>query len=143
MLLFSNANSSSRAPTAPSATPATTAPPGAPASSSSPATWRYSTVTALSDGTFGLLYEGDSDNIVFAKFNAEWLNPFCGAQVTAAALSGANGATVQAQISVKNVGDTALEGATATFTTQAGWVFGSAAVPRRCPGPELPLSALL
>ncbi|WP_165788095.1 sialidase family protein [Arthrobacter glacialis] len=89
----------------------------------------YSTVTALSDGTFGLLYESDSENIVFGKFNAEWLNPFCGAQVTAPALSGANGTTVQAQISVKNIGDTVLEGSTATFAPQAGWVFGSVAVP--------------
>lgn len=128
MLLFSNANSSSRD----NGTIRYSCDDGA--------TWSagkqfksgymaYSTVTALSDGTFGLLYEGDGDNIVFAKFNTEWLSPFCGAQVTAAALSGANGATVQAQISVKNVGDTDLTGNTATFAPQAGWVFGSAAVP--------------
>ena len=139
MLLFSNANSSSRD----NGTIRYSCDDGA--------TWSagkqfksgymaYSTVTALSDGTFGLLYEGDSDNIVFAKFNTEWLNPFCGAQVTAAALSGANGTTVQAQISVKNVGDTALEGATATFTTQAGWVFGSAAVPAVAPAQTVTVS---
>jgi len=128
MLLFSNANSSSRD----NGTIRYSCDDGA--------TWSagkqfksgymaYSTVTALSDGTFGLLYEGDGDNIVFGKFNTEWLNPFCGAQVSAGPLSGANGATIQAQISVKNIGDAALTGNTATFAPQAGWVFGSAAVP--------------
>ncbi|WP_104087017.1 exo-alpha-sialidase [Arthrobacter sp. GMC3] len=94
----------------------------------------YSTVSALSDGTFGLLYEGDGDNIHFAKFNAAWLGVFCGASVTAEPLVGANGATVDAAISVTNTGDSALAGAVASFAAKPGWTFGSTAVPTIAPG---------
>jgi len=33
----------------------------------------YSTMAALSDGTFGIFYEGDGNELVFGKFNAAWL----------------------------------------------------------------------
>lgn len=94
----------------------------------------YSTVTALSDGSFGLLYESDQENIYFAKFNAEWLNVFCGAEVSVAALSGANGATVDAAVTVRNVGAETLAGTVASFQSQAGWSFGSVDVPDVAPG---------
>ncbi|WP_026556706.1 exo-alpha-sialidase [Arthrobacter sp. 35W] len=92
-------------------------------------TMSYSTVTALSDGTFGLLYEGDNNTITYGAFNAEWLDVYCGASVSAAAITGANGATVNAELTVSNTGESALEGATATFTELPGWTFGSTTVP--------------
>ncbi|MGA7203598.1 MAG: discoidin domain-containing protein, partial [Specibacter sp.] len=91
------------------------------------------TVTALSDGTFGVLYEGDGNTITFGKFNADWLDVQCGtplvASLAAAPVSGANGATVQAQLTVTNTGTTALDGATASFQAKAGWTLGSVVVP--------------
>ncbi|WP_449374030.1 NEW3 domain-containing protein [Arthrobacter psychrolactophilus] len=89
----------------------------------------YSTATALSDGNFGLLYEGDNNNIHFAKFNASWLGVFCGASVTAAPLTGANGATVNAELTVSNDSGSALTNAVATFAPKVGWAFGSVEIP--------------
>ncbi|WP_218713762.1 exo-alpha-sialidase [Arthrobacter sp. BF1] len=89
----------------------------------------YSTATALSDGNFGVLYESDSNDIHFAKFNAAWLGVFCGASVTAKPLAGANGATVNAELTVTNDSGSALTNAVATFAPKAGWVFGSVAIP--------------
>ncbi|WP_125616845.1 sialidase family protein [Specibacter cremeus] len=92
-------------------------------------TMSYSTVTALSDGSFGLLYEGDANTITFARFNAAWVDAFCDAGITAAAVTGDNGATVNASITVSNASDNAIDGATATFAPLAGWTFGSVQVP--------------
>ncbi len=93
----------------------------------------YSTVTALSDGNFGVLYEADSNAITFGKFDAAWLGVDCigtmNAALTAANATGANGATVDAELTVTNNGTEALSGATASFTAKAGWDLGSAVVP--------------
>ena len=94
----------------------------------------YSTMTALSDGNFGILYEGNSNNIHFAKFNAAWLGVNCDLSVSAQPLTGANGATVDAQITVTNNGDAALTGATATVSPMVGWTFGTVEVPDVAPG---------
>ncbi|MFT2816673.1 exo-alpha-sialidase [Leifsonia sp. A12D58] len=92
-------------------------------------TMSYSTATALSDGTFGVLYEGNGNTITFGKFNAEWLGVYCGASVSAPAFSAANGATVNVALTVRNTGESALQGATASFQALPGWTFGSLAVP--------------
>ncbi|MBP2412992.1 sialidase-1 [Arthrobacter stackebrandtii] len=93
----------------------------------------YSTATALSDGTFGLLYEADNNAITFGKFDAEWLGVDClgtmNASLTAANVAGANGATVDAELTVTNNGAQALSGAVASFTGKPGWELGSAVVP--------------
>ncbi|MHA7175173.1 exo-alpha-sialidase [Arthrobacter sp. Sr24] len=94
----------------------------------------YSTMTALSDGNFGILYEGNSNNIHFAKFNAAWLGVNCDLSVTAQPLTGANGATVEAMITVNNNGDDSLTGATASLTAMVGWKFGTVAIPAVAPG---------
>lgn len=93
----------------------------------------YSTTTALSDGSFGILYESDGNAITFGKYNAEWLEIDCGAvldaTLTGNALSAANGASFDATLTVRNNAATTLSGATATFTAKAGWAFGSVVVP--------------
>ena len=103
-------------------------------------TMSYSTTTALSDGTFGVLYEGNGNTITFGKFNAEWLGVYCGASVSTQAFSAANGATVNAQMTVRNTGASALEGATASFQTLPGWTFGSIAVPSVSSGGQAVIS---
>ncbi|WP_262454154.1 exo-alpha-sialidase [Arthrobacter sp. A2-55] len=92
-------------------------------------TMSYSTVTALSDGSFGILYEGDSNTITFGKFNAAWVDAFCDASLAAAPVTGDNGATVSASLTVSNTSAAAIDGATATFAPQAGWAFGSVQLP--------------
>jgi sialidase-1 len=89
----------------------------------------YSTVTALSDGTFGLFYEGDNNTMTFGKFNADWVDAFCDAGLAAAPVTGANGATVAASLTVTNTSAAPINGATATFAPQTGWSFGSAQLP--------------
>jgi sialidase-1 len=92
-------------------------------------TMSYSTITALSDGNYGLLYEGDSNTITFARFNAAWIDVYCNARISTAPITGDNGATVDAAVKVQNLSDAEIEGATATFAPQAGWTFGSVTVP--------------
>ncbi|MCQ9162691.1 exo-alpha-sialidase [Arthrobacter sp. STN4] len=89
----------------------------------------YSTITALSDGSFGILYEGDSNTITFGKFNAGWVDAFCDAGLAAAPVTGNNGATVAASLTVTNTSAKAIDGATATFAPLPGWQFGSVQVP--------------
>ncbi|ALE04399.1 hypothetical protein AL755_01530 (plasmid) [Arthrobacter sp. ERGS1:01] len=94
----------------------------------------YSTLTALSDGNFGLFYEGDNNTMTFGKFNAAWLDVQCGAELAATAVSGANGATVSAAVTLRNEGTTALPASTVGVDAKAGWTFGSAAMPAVAPG---------
>lgn len=89
----------------------------------------YSTITALSDGTFGVFYEGDNNTMTFGKFNADWINAFCDAGLAAVPVTGDNGATVSASLTVTNTSDAPIEGATATFAPQTGWEFGSTQLP--------------
>ncbi|MDD0859435.1 sialidase family protein [Arthrobacter alpinus] len=82
----------------------------------------YSTVTALSDGNFGLLYEADGNAITFGKFDAAWLGVDClgtmNAALTATNVSGTNGTTVDAALTVTNNGDKVLSGATISFAAK-------------------------
>ncbi len=86
----------------------------------------YSTLTPLGDGTFGVFYEGDNNTMTFGKFNAEWLDIQCGVALTAKAVTGANGETVQAELTLVNGGQKAIAGAKASFTPQNAWTFGTA-----------------
>ena len=94
----------------------------------------YSTLTALSDGNFGLFYEGDNNTMTFGTFNAAWLDMQCGAELAATPVSGANGATVSAAVTLRNEGSTALPASTVGVDAKAGWTFGSAAMPAVAPG---------
>lgn len=85
----------------------------------------YSTVAPLGDGTFGVFYEGDNNTMTFGKFNAEWLAIECGVELTAKAVTGANGATVQAELTLVNGSEKAITGAKAGFTAQNAWTFGT------------------
>ncbi|MEV8145488.1 sialidase family protein [Specibacter sp. NPDC078709] len=87
----------------------------------------YSTATALGDGTFGVFYEGDGNTMTFGKFNAAWLDIECGVEATAKAITGANGATVDAEITLVNGSSKTISGAKASFAHQNAWTFGSAA----------------
>ncbi|WP_460522087.1 exo-alpha-sialidase [Humibacter antri] len=87
----------------------------------------YSTLTALADGTVGLLYENGS-KITFAKFDTAWLDAVC-APLAAASVSLANGATANVGVTVTNQQTTALSGATATVDTPVGWSAGTVTVP--------------
>lgn len=87
----------------------------------------YSTVAPLGDGTFGVFYEGDNNTMTFGKFNAEWLAIECGVELTAKALTGANGETVQAELTLVNGSEKAITGAKASFAAQNAWTFGTAA----------------
>ena len=93
----------------------------------------YSTVTALSDGNFGVLYEGNSNAITFGTFDAAWLGMDClgtmTAGLTAANVTGANGASVTVPLTVKNNGTGVLSGATASITAKLGWDTGTVVVP--------------
>ncbi|MBP2412991.1 sialidase-1 [Arthrobacter stackebrandtii] len=125
MLLFSNANATSRS----NGTIRYSCNDGATWSAGKQfksGSMSYSTVTALGDGTFGLFYEGDSNTMTFAKFNAEWLDIECGVELTAKAVTGANGETVQAELTLANNGKTTIAGAKATFAAQNAWTFGTA-----------------
>ncbi len=125
MLLFSNANATSRS----NGTIRYSCNDGATWSSGKQfksGAMSYSTVTALGDGTFGLFYEGDNNTMTFGKFNAEWLDIECGVEATAKAITGANGATVDAEITLINGSSKTITGAKATFTRQNAWAFGSA-----------------
>ena len=97
-------------------------------------TMSYSTVAPLSDGNFGVFYEGDSNTMTFGKFNAEWLDIQCGVSMTAKAVTGGNGATVQAEMTLVNDGKNTIAGAAGSFTARPGWTFGSTALPEVKPG---------
>ncbi|ALV46586.1 hypothetical protein MB46_14870 [Arthrobacter alpinus] len=87
----------------------------------------YSTVAPLGDSTFGVFYEGDNNTMTFGKFNAEWLAIECGVELTAKAVTGANGETVQAELTLVNGSEKTITGAKATFAAQNAWTFGTAA----------------
>ena len=133
MLLFSNANATSRS----NGTVRYSCNDGATWSAGKQfksGSMSYSTLARLGDGTFGVFYEGDGNTMTFGKFNAEWLDIQCGVSMTAKALTGANGATVQAELTLVNDGKNAIAGAKGSFAATPGWVFGSTALADVAPG---------
>ncbi|MDQ0093833.1 exo-alpha-sialidase [Paeniglutamicibacter psychrophenolicus] len=70
----------------------------------------YSSSTALADGRFGVLYEGNyTDSMPFASFDEEWLNYVCAPQA-AEDFSADAGATHTLPVTITNQEDTALSG---------------------------------
>ncbi|WP_300681887.1 sialidase family protein [Nocardioides sp.] len=102
----------------------------------------YSTLTALDDGTFGLLYEGDSNAITFAKFDAAWLSPVC-ATATASAVSLANGGTGTVSVTVTNKDSVTLAAGTVALGEKLDWSAPSVAVPALAPGASTTVSLSL
>ncbi|MCY0904067.1 sialidase family protein [Arthrobacter sp. H14-L1] len=88
----------------------------------------YSTITALSDGTFGVLYEGDSNTITFGKFDQTWLAPLC-ASVTAAPASVPNGASTTLNFSISNKDSQPLPASTLSLQDAVDWTSDAVHVP--------------
>ena len=78
----------------------------------------YSSATALADGKFGVLYEGNyTDSMPFASFDEEWLNYVCAPQAAADFTADA-GATHKLSVTITNQEDTALNGALTLAASQ-------------------------
>lgn len=98
----------------------------------------YSTLAALKDGSYGILYEGPNNDIMFAKFGMSWIE---GLPVRAAA-SEANIHRGEAKITYNlvNKGDQALTGLTLTPQVPAGWPqVGAVELPALEPGRVTPV----
>ncbi|MDQ6741216.1 MAG: exo-alpha-sialidase [Actinomycetota bacterium] len=88
----------------------------------------YSTITALNDGTFGVLYEGDNNTITFGKFDEAWLAPLC-ASVTAAPASVPNGGTTELNFTVTNNDSQPLQASTLSLQDAVDWASEPVQVP--------------
>ena len=70
----------------------------------------YSSATALADGRFGVLYEGNyTDSMPFASFDEEWLNYVCAPQASEDFNADA-GAVHRLSVTIANQEETALSG---------------------------------
>ncbi len=98
-----------------------------------PGSMSYSTVTALSDGNFGVLYEGDGNTITFGKFDKAWLNPIA-ATVVPEAASVANGGTTQLSVTVTNHDSQPLPAATLGLDPLQDWTSTTADLTSLAPG---------
>jgi len=98
-----------------------------------PGAMSYSTVTALADGNFGVLYEGDSNTITFAKFDKAWLNPIAATVVPAAASVG-NGGSTQLSVTVTNKDSQPLPAATLGLDPLQDWTSTTADLTSLAPG---------
>lgn len=88
----------------------------------------YSTVTALGNGQFGVLYEGTNDAITFNTFDARWLGPLCGT-LSADAVAVPPGGSADLTLTVTNRGDQAFSRGTLSLSLRAGWTATEATVP--------------
>lgn len=102
-------------------------------------TMSYSTLTALSDGSFGLLYEGDNNTITFAKFDAAWLSPLC-ASMTATPTSVPNGGTTAVTFTITNKDAVATVPGTLTLADKINWDAQPVSVPPIDPGTAVTVS---
>lgn len=98
-----------------------------------PGAMSYSTVTALADGSFGVLYEGDSNAITFGRFDKAWLNPIA-ATVVPAAASVANGASTQLSMTVTNNDSQPLPASTLGLDPLQDWTSTTADLTALAPG---------
>lgn len=96
-------------------------------------TMSYSTLTPLSDGSFGLLYEGDNNTITFAKFDAAWLSPLC-ASMTAAPATVPNGGITPVTFTITNRDAVATMPGTLQLADKIDWDAQPVAVPAIDPG---------
>lgn len=88
----------------------------------------YSTVTALGDGRFGVLYEGAGNAITFDTFDAQWLGPLCGS-LASDGVRVAQGGSADVALTVTNRDDHAFSRGTVSLALPQGWSTTSADVP--------------
>ncbi|WP_081736901.1 exo-alpha-sialidase [Arthrobacter sp. MA-N2] len=98
-----------------------------------PGSMSYSTLSPLSDGTFGVLYEGDNNTITFGKFDRAWLNPIAAALVPGSATV-ANGGTAQLSVTVTNNDSSPLPAATVGLDALQDWTSTTADLAALDPG---------
>jgi sialidase-1 len=84
-----------------------------------PGSMSYSTLTALPDGTYGLLYE-PSNGIRYANFNLAWLGGIC-APLTAADVAVDAGGSVTVPVTVDNQTGYAVPSPELSAQVPAGW----------------------
>ncbi len=99
----------------------------------------YSTVTALGDGNFGVLYEGDNNTITFGKFSKDWLSPLC-ASLTAQPAAVSNGGTTPVTLTLTNNDAVNTEAGSLSLLDAVDWNAPSAAVPAVAPGQSVTLT---
>lgn len=84
-----------------------------------PGPMSYSTLTALGDGTFGLLYEATNNDITFQKFPLEWIG---GVPLTIdAGEQSVHRGTSDVTVSVTNLGTTPVQGVALEPTLPSSW----------------------
>ena len=93
----------------------------------------YSTVTALGDGRYGVLYEGAGNAITFASFDAQWLGPLCGS-LSADPVTVASGRSADVTVKVVNRDGQAFSKGSVSLTLPAGWAASEADLPALPPG---------
>lgn len=93
----------------------------------------YSTVTALGNGRYGVLYEGTGNAITFASFDAQWLGPLCGNLDTApASVAPAHSASLT--VTVVNRDGNAFSTGSVSLNLPSGWTSDQAQVPALAAG---------
>ncbi|GAB2742365.1 exo-alpha-sialidase [Sinomonas soli] len=88
----------------------------------------YSTVTALGNGKFGVLYEGAGNTITFDTFDSQWLGPLCGA-LTSDGARFAPGGSADVALTVANQDSHAFSRGTVSLALPDGWTATAANVP--------------
>nr|WP_020389291.1 discoidin domain-containing protein [Kribbella catacumbae] len=97
-----------------------------------PGSMSYSTLTALADGTYGLLYEPGS-GIRYANFNLAWLDGIC-APMTIDDVAVDAGGQVTVPIAIDNQSGLTVPRPELTLSTPDGWSVRDAASDRLMPG---------
>lgn len=93
----------------------------------------YSSATALEDGLFGVLYEGNyTDSMPFASFDEEWLNYVCAPQV-AEDFQPAPGSTHKLPVTITNQEDHAISGSL-TLTQEKRFSSNTVEITELAPG---------
>lgn len=94
-----------------------------------PGSAAYSTLTRLSDGTFGLLWERQSnERITFSRFPASWLGGVCAPLSATAPTTAEAGTTTSVSVRIANQERRTLTGSVTLTDLASGWTAGKVAV---------------
>ena len=96
----------------------------------------YSDLVAKDDGSYGLFYEGEGGQLLYADFTEEWLNPFC-AHVEPVSVGVAAGETELATVTLRNDDDRELPAGSVVASVADGWDALPTDVPALAPGEEI------
>ena len=96
----------------------------------------YSTLTRLSDGAFGLLWESKNYGaITYSSFDETWLGGVCAPLQVEAPQTATAGSTTSVRVTVTSQEQGAINGGRVTLAElPAGWTAGSVAVPKLAKG---------